>query len=86
MTQDTFERVSRRIAKYLDIPAEKVTAEATLEELGLDSLGSLELIFELEEEFKIVVPNERASDFTTVQAVCDGIETLQKTTAGASAS
>jgi acyl carrier protein len=86
MTQDTLERVSRRIAKYLDIPVEKVTPEATLEGLGLDSLGSLELIFELEEEFKIVVPNERASDFTTVQAVCDGIETLLKTTAGASAS
>src|SRR5205085_2881003 len=72
MTADTFQRVSRIISKYLDLPVEKIEEDSRLEDLGVDSLGALELIFEFEEEFKIAVPNERAADFTTVRAVCDG--------------
>ena len=68
----------RDVRQYLAIPLEKIEAESKLEDLGLDSLGSLELIFELEEEFHIAVPNERATEFTTVRAVCDGVESLQQ--------
>jgi acyl carrier protein len=77
MAPETFARVRDIVARYLDIPAEKVEPDSKLEELGLDSLGALELIFQIEEEFKIVVPNERAAEFLTVRAVCEGIETLQ---------
>jgi hypothetical protein len=35
-------------------------------------------IGEDEEEFKVSVPDERIRDFTTVRAVCEGIETLQR--------
>ena len=77
MTPQTFERVRERVATYLEIPPDKVEADSNLAELGLDSLGALELVFELEEDFKIVVPTERAKEFTTVRAVCDGIESLQ---------
>jgi acyl carrier protein len=77
MTAETYARVSAIIARYIAIPVEKVEADSRLEDLGIDSLGALELIFQLEEEFKILVPNERASEFTTVRAVCDGIESLQ---------
>ena len=78
MTPDTLERVRGIIARYLSVSPDKVEAEARLEDLGVDSLGALELIFQIEEEFKVLVPNERASEFTTVRAVCDGIESLQK--------
>jgi len=83
MTVETLDRVRRIIASHVEIPVEKIEVDSKLEDLGLDSLGSLELIFQIEEEFKVLVPNERASEFTTVRAVCDGIESLQKLPANA---
>ena len=81
MTQETFELVRQRVATYLEIPADRVEPDSNLAELGLDSLGALELVFELEEDFKIAVPTERAKEFTTVRAVCDGIESLRAASA-----
>jgi acyl carrier protein len=77
MTTDTFERVRGLIARYLKIPAETIGEDAKLDELGLDSLGALELVFEIEEEFKVKVPDEKIPGFQTVRAVCDGIEALR---------
>lgn len=79
MTPDTFERVRRIVAKYLNVPAESVGEDSKLEELGFDSLGALELVFEIEEEFKVSVPDDRIPEFNTVRAVCDGIEALRGT-------
>lgn len=81
MTADTFDRVRRIIARYLDVPVESVGEDSALEALGLDSLGALELVYEIEEEFKVSVPDERLSEFTTVRAVGDGVEALLKTAA-----
>jgi acyl carrier protein len=77
MTGDTFERVRRLIAKYLSIPAETIGEDSSLEELGLDSLGALELVFQLEEEFSVKVPDDSIKGLLTVRAVCDGVEALQ---------
>jgi acyl carrier protein len=54
-----------------------VGEDSALEELGLDSLGALELVFQIEEEFKVSVPDSRIPEFKTVRAVCDGIETIR---------
>jgi acyl carrier protein len=78
MSSNTFERVRGLVAKYLNIPADTIGEDSRLTDLGLDSLGALELVFEIEEEFKVSVPDERIRDFTTVRAVCEGIETLQR--------
>jgi len=77
MTNDTLERVRRLIAGYLKIPADSIGEDSSLEQLGLDSLGALELVFEIEEEFKVKVPDEKIPEFRTVRAVCDGIEALR---------
>ena len=77
MTPETFERVRHLVAQYLKIPPESVGEDSALEELGLDSLGALELVFQIEEEFKVSVPDSRIPEFNTVRAVCDGIETLR---------
>ncbi len=77
MMTDTLERVRRLLAAYLRIPAESIGEDSKLDELGLDSLGALELVFEIEEEFKIKVPDEKIPEFRTVRAVCDGIEALR---------
>lgn len=77
MTPDSFERVRRLVAGYLKIAPEGIEPDSSLESLGLDSLGALELAFELEEEFEVRVPDERIPEFKTVRAVCDGIEALR---------
>ncbi|MFI5183847.1 MAG: acyl carrier protein [Vicinamibacteria bacterium] len=77
MTTDTLGRVRGLVAQYLKIPADTIGEDAKLDELGLDSLGALELVFEIEEEFKVKVPDERIPEFRTVRAVCDGIEALR---------
>jgi len=77
MTPDTLERVRRLIAAYLKIAPATIGEDSRLDELGLDSLGALELVFEIEEEFKIKVPDDRIPELRTVRAVCDGVETLR---------
>ena len=83
MSTETYDRVRAILAEYLDIPADKIEPDAKLQDLGADSLGALEIIFRLEESFQIVVPNERATEFTTVRAICDGIESLRQAPAPA---
>jgi acyl carrier protein len=83
MTPETLARVRGLIAAYLHVPEDQVGPDVPLEGLGLDSLGALELVFEIEEAFGVSVPDERIRDFKTVRAVCDGIETLQKASAAA---
>jgi len=77
MMTDTLERVRRLLAGYLKIPPETIGEDSKLDELGLDSLGGLELVFEIEEEFRIKVPDEKIPEFRTVRAVCEGIEALR---------
>ena len=53
--------------KY-DVAREAISPEATLTELGLDSLTVVELLFDVEDEFEIEVPEERATFQTLAEA------------------
>ena len=55
------------IAAYLEKPREEVSRGATFEELGIDSLGGSALVFDLEEEFEISIPNEQALEIRSVE-------------------
>ena len=65
------DRVKSIIVEQLGVDAEEVTAEASfVEDLGADSLDTVELIMEFEKEFNISIPDEQAETITTVgQAV-----------------
>jgi acyl carrier protein len=52
----TFERLSAILAKDYALPAERLTLDAPLEGLGIDSLGTIELLWNVEEAFKIKLP------------------------------
>lgn len=71
MTHDELtQRVIEIIAETQQIPAESMTAESTFEELGIDSLGGLSIVAELEGTFDVSLPNEEAMMIRTVgQAV-----------------
>ena len=61
------ERVKEIIVENLGVDAEKVTAEASfVEDLGADSLDTVELVMAFEEEFDIEIPDEDAEKLTTV--------------------
>lgn len=76
------ERVIAIIAEQAVLEPSDVAPDSTLEDLGIDSLGLVESIFAIEEEFDVSIPfnaNEpEASDFdiTNVAAIIRGIEAL----------
>ncbi|HEV8590573.1 MAG TPA: phosphopantetheine-binding protein [Pyrinomonadaceae bacterium] len=70
------ERVIRVFSDFKKVAPEDIKMESTFDELGFDSLDGLNLIFELEEEFDIVVPDDKVQSMKSVQEVVDGIESL----------
>ncbi|TDL91282.1 acyl carrier protein [Meridianimarinicoccus aquatilis] len=76
------DRVTRIIADQAMMETAEVTPDKTLEDLGIDSLGLVESIFAIEEEFDIQVPfnanNPEESDFdiSSVAAIVAAVESL----------
>lgn len=67
------ETVARRaidaIARAKGRPAREITAASSFEELGIDSLDSVEILFQLEEEFDVEIPDEVAQGVDSVGEV-----------------
>jgi acyl carrier protein len=65
-------RVKKVIVEQLGVKEEEVTNEASfVDDLGADSLDSVELVMALEEEFEIEIPDEEAEKIGTVQQAID---------------
>ncbi|QQF76943.1 acyl carrier protein [Histophilus somni] len=72
------ERVKKIIVDQLGVKAEDVKPEASfIEDLGADSLDTVELVMALEEEFDIEIPDEEAEKITTVQSAIDYVQNNQ---------
>ena len=69
---DIQERVKKIIIEQLGVKEEEVKPEASFEnDLGADSLDTVELVMALEEEFETEIPDEEAEKIKTVQAAID---------------
>jgi len=76
MESPHFNRVREIIMEQLEVEAHQVTDEAKfIEDLGADSLATIELVMALEEEFDIEIPDEDADKIKTVR---DAVEYLDK--------
>jgi|TARA_B100001079_G_C16002053_1_gene336470 acyl carrier protein len=74
----TLDKVKEVIIDKLGVEEDKIVPEASfVDDLGADSLDTVELIMQLEEEFGIEIPDEDAEKMTTVKSVVDYIEANQ---------
>jgi len=68
------ERVKKIVVEQLGVKEEEVSKESSfVDDLGADSLDTVELVMALEEEFKTEIPDEEAEKITTVQQAIDHI-------------
>ncbi|ROR32631.1 acyl carrier protein [Inmirania thermothiophila] len=75
MSSSVEERVKKIIVEQLGVKEEEVTNEASfVDDLGADSLDTVELVMALEEEFECEIPDEDAEKITTVQEAIDYIK------------
>ena len=73
------QRVKKIVAEQLGVNEAEVKNESSfVDDLGADSLDTVELVMALEEEFECEIPDEEAEKITTVQAAIDYITANQE--------
>ena len=77
MTRDEIQRqLIDIIRKEKDIPDEKLSLETPLADAGIDSLDALTILFAIEEEFRISIPDDQARAMKTFGDMVDTVERL----------
>jgi acyl carrier protein len=70
-----FVKIAEHLAETANVPLEKITPESKFQDLGMDSLDALALISDLEEEYKIKIPNQ---EVLKIQTVGQAVEAMVK--------
>jgi acyl carrier protein len=79
---EIFNKVQQIVAEQLGVEASEVIPTASFaNDLGADSLDTVELVMALEEEFDIEIPDEAAEEIATVQSAVDYISNKSKASA-----
>jgi acyl carrier protein len=78
MTPTPFERVQSVLVKKYSLAPDAISPGSTLESLGLDSLDLIELLFDIEDEFQIRIPQDGGSALktATIQDIIDSVQKL----------
>ncbi len=71
----SLETIQRMMAEQFDLKPEVLAPDAQLESLGVDSLSVIEFMFNIEDEFKIKLPDERV-EIKTVQDIANIVDSL----------
>jgi acyl carrier protein len=78
MPDDLSQRVISVIAATQHIEVEKITEESSFQELGIDSLDGINILFALENEFNINIPDDEAQGIRTVHDAVEGVRKLMQ--------
>ncbi len=70
------EKVIATLASVKRIPAEQIKLDSSLQELGVDSLDTFTLLFELEGKFNISIPDDEARNIRTVSDIVAGVQRI----------
>ncbi len=76
MSDAVAEKVISTLASVKRIPADTITLDTNLQDLGIDSLDVFTLLFELENAFKISIPDDDVRSLRTVKDIVDGIKKI----------
>lgn len=76
MPAEITERVLDVIAASQRIPREKVTIDSKFEDLGIDSMDGVNILFGLEGEFDINIPDDQARNIRSVRDAVEGVRAL----------
>jgi acyl carrier protein len=76
MPDELEQRVIKVIAATQHIPTETIKIDSTFEELKIDSLDGINILFAVENEFNINIPDDAAQQIRTVRQMVDGIRKL----------
>lgn len=74
----TFSKVAEIISSTVDCPQQDVVMDARLDDLGLDSLKAITVLYDLEEEYDIEIPNELIESMHTVADIVTNIDILRR--------
>ncbi len=76
---DLFEKMKKLIAEKLEIDESKITMDSSFrQDLGADSLDTYELVYAIEEELGITIPDDKANEFETVKDAFEYIQSQVK--------
>jgi acyl carrier protein len=80
------QRVLKVIATSKRIPLETVTIDSDFAQLNIDSMDAVEILFALENEFDISIPDDEVRSVRNVRQMCEGVERLVAAKSNAQAS
>jgi acyl carrier protein len=76
MSEELIQRVIKVIATSKRIPLETVTIDSDFQQVGIDSMDAVEILFALENEFDISIPDDDVRSVRNVRQMCEGVERL----------
>jgi acyl carrier protein len=71
MSQDLGQKIIQIVADTQRIPAENITLDSTFQELGIDSLDGVNIVFALENEFDINIPDDDVKEIRSIRDIVD---------------
>ncbi len=74
--EELTERVTKIIAEVQKVRPESVAPDSTFEQLGIDSLGAIEILFALENDFDITIPEQEAQKMKSVAQAVEALHEL----------
>ena len=76
MSDELIQRVIKVIATTKRIPVESVSIDSEFAQLGIDSMDAVEILFALENEFDISIPDDEVRSVRNLRQMCEGVERL----------
>ena len=76
MQEELSQRVIKVMAATQHIDADKITIDSSFQELGIDSLDGINIVFALENEFNIDIPDDAVKEIRGVRDMVNGIRQL----------
>ena len=74
MTEEIFAKIVELLAQTKGVDPATITMDMTFDQLGMDSLDSLDLVSELEEAYNVTIPNQEVLKIKTVRQAVESLE------------